>query len=171
MLERTFTKRCFAISSFVLLNFLSLTPLEGRLRRHHDHDERHTPSHSAFVSIISPSSLSIIIVVIILITMNIRILNRLSCDMFVIDQKLPSCLQVTLNIAIESCELFDAFSTNWRALTIVNPPPNRLNDNPQRLLLVTLICLSSLAVNCIQVSLVFFTSVFNIFVFENAATS
>lgn len=23
-----------------------------------------------------------------------RILNRLSCDMFVIDQKLPSCLQV-----------------------------------------------------------------------------
>ena len=41
-----------------------------------------------------------------------RILNRLSCDMFVIDQKLPSCLQ--------------------------------------RLLLVSLICLSSLAVNCIQ---------------------
>ena len=100
MLERTFTRRCFAISSSVLLNFLSLTPLEGRLRRHHDHDERHTPSHSAFVSIILPSSLSIIIVVIIvviiLITMNIRILNRLSCDMFVIDQKLPSCLQVSL---------------------------------------------------------------------------
>jgi len=41
-----------------------------------------------------------------------RILNRLSCDMFVIDQKLPSCLQ--------------------------------------RLMLVSLICLSSLAVNCIQ---------------------
>ena len=41
-----------------------------------------------------------------------RILNRLSCDMFVIDQKLPSCLQ--------------------------------------RLLLVSLICFSSLAVNCIQ---------------------
>jgi len=41
-----------------------------------------------------------------------RILNRLSCDMFVIDQKLPSCIQ--------------------------------------RLLLVSLICLSALAVNCIQ---------------------
>ena len=41
-----------------------------------------------------------------------RILNRMSCDMYVIDQKLPACLQ--------------------------------------RLLLVSLICLSSLAVNCIQ---------------------
>jgi len=41
-----------------------------------------------------------------------RILNRMSCDMYVIDQKLPSCLQ--------------------------------------RLLLVSLICLSSLTVNCIQ---------------------
>ena len=61
------------------------------------------------------------------------------------------------------------FQQNWRALTIVNPPsqptPNQLNDNSQRLLLVTLICLSSLAVNCIQVSLVFFTLVFDIIVF------
>ena len=38
MLERTFTKRCFAISSFARLNFLSLTPLEGRLRPRHDYD-------------------------------------------------------------------------------------------------------------------------------------
>ena len=136
MLERTFTRRCFAISSFVRLNFLSLTPLEGRLCPHYDYEKKRN----------SFSTLN----------KKIRILNRLSCDMFVIDQKLPSCLQVSLK------------HFNWVVILIYyswNSTNNQLHNNPQRLLLVTLICLSSLAVNCIQVSLVFFTLVFDIIVF------